>query len=322
MAVIGLSTLSGRMTSAGAPHLLPEMLVERSLRDVPPGAPVVVMLHGFRYHPGNPASDPHRTIYAPKSGPGVASWPEGLGFGGPDGGAGLCIGFGWEGTADPNQQALIGLARFATVYRKAADTAPLLATLINAIGEIDPARKVDVMAHSLGARVALRALPDLRQGNLGRVILLGAAEYESEVVRMIRANRSNPEAEFFNVTARANDLFDFLFERFTPRPGAADRVLGAGLSHGHRNWLDIQIDHPQTEACLARRGIALGRATRVMDHWGFYLRDGIFELYRNLIRDPVGWRLNDLRLETTHTARDRTWSALAPSLPGWRGVRP
>ena len=49
-------------------------------RRLPAGAPVLVMLHGYRYSPAHPAYDPHRHILSPQAGPGGISWPQQLGF--------------------------------------------------------------------------------------------------------------------------------------------------------------------------------------------------------------------------------------------------
>ena len=64
-------------------------------RRLPAGAPVLVMLHGYRYSPAHPAHDPHRHILSPQAGPGGISWPQQLGFQG-DPSEGLALACGWE----------------------------------------------------------------------------------------------------------------------------------------------------------------------------------------------------------------------------------
>ena len=153
---------------------------------------------------------------------------ESLDFSRHDPADGLCIGFGWEGVAEPGSASLAKSGGFCDGLWAREGTGTHLAQVINAIGALAPERKVDVLAHSLGARIALRALPQLERGNLGRVILLGAAEFESEALQMLAANTANRQAEFINVTARENDPFDLLFECFAPRRVEGDRALSAG----------------------------------------------------------------------------------------------
>ena len=63
-----------------------------------PGAPVVAMVHGFRFSPASTQHDPHRHILSltPTAGERRAvSWPAGLGFTA-TGDEGLALAFGWE----------------------------------------------------------------------------------------------------------------------------------------------------------------------------------------------------------------------------------
>ena len=66
---------------------------------------------------------------------------------------------------------------FAIVYDRAQEFGEHLAALVRSVQRLAPGRPVDLLAHSLGARVALAALPHLAEAP-GRVILLGAAEFD------------------------------------------------------------------------------------------------------------------------------------------------
>ncbi|MBL0900417.1 MAG: alpha/beta hydrolase, partial [Reyranella sp.] len=72
-------------------------------------------------------------------------------------------------------------------------------------------RGVQVIAHSMGARVALAALPQVAPGQITRLILLAAAETRGRALAALDspAGRS---VEVINVTTRENDLFDACFE--------------------------------------------------------------------------------------------------------------
>ena len=101
------------------------------------------------------------------------------------------------------------------------------------IQRLAPGRPVDLIAHSLGARVALAALPHLEAAP-GRVILLGAAEYDARAREALDALISPSPPQVYNVTARANDPYDFAFEAFAPapRPRASGRSAAASATSG------------------------------------------------------------------------------------------
>lgn len=281
----------------------PEPAIRAALAALPPAAPVVVMVHGKGYCPGHPGCDPHALIFAPRAGHGrsrFVSWPRRLGFAlpGPRRPLGLCLAFGWHST---------GRLRQATA---AADAAALmLARLVQAIRRADPTRRVDLIGHSLGARVILGAVPLLAAGALDRVILLAGADFTSRA-RQALTSPAGQTAEFLNITTRENDLYDFLFERALS-PFARAGALGRGLG-GWANWLDIQIDHPATETALRAFGLPLARPRARICHWSVYLRPGVFRLYRALLHDRARLSLPILRaaLATPQQAR---WTRLVPA---------
>jgi len=305
MAILGLSAVSGRLRCADDDTCVRSRLTH-ALATLPASAPVVIMLHGFRYHPDIPRADPHRLIFAlnpERFDTKTCSWPEGLGF---EGDAGLAIGFGWD--AVPEDLAILpDWTAIPLIYDRAARAGAALARALNMISEIDPVRRVDILAHSMGARVAMSALSKIRAPVLGRVILMGAAEYTSEVTRALAANRANRQAVFFNVIARENDLYDLMFETATPRSVKRDTALGAGCQMGAR-WLDIQIDNARTLDVLATRGISIATPSGWSSHWGFYMRPGMWSLYAGLIRRR--WELADLRRDLAEITPDPRWSRL------------
>ena len=76
---------------------IPPGLLHRAEK-LPEGAPVIVMIHGYRYCPSQPEHDPHRHILGlDPSVPGarrLRSWPRALGFSA-DGTEGLGLPYGW-----------------------------------------------------------------------------------------------------------------------------------------------------------------------------------------------------------------------------------
>lgn len=268
------------------------MRLEKSLTALPDEAPVVVMIHGYRFTPGIAGHCPHGHILSmnPPSGDRKAtSWPRHLGL---TGTGGLAIGLGWEARGSVQG-----------AYRRAAAAGRALADLAAVVQAIDRDRQIDVIGHSLGARVALQALPHATPGAFRRMILLAAAETR----RPARAAMDSPAGrcvDVVNVTTRENDLFDFALEWLVGL--GLDTALGQGLKHVP-NWLDLQIDQPATLQVLDRLGHALPPPPARICHWSPYMRPGIFALYRALMD-------GQLPLATLRAAlpvrRDRRWSRL------------
>lgn len=278
----------------------PERTIALALAALPQGAPIVIMVHGKGYCPTDPDRDPHRLIFAPRPGYGrsrFVSWPRRLGFAlpGPRQPLGLCFGFGWQSA---------GALWRATESADAA--AHMLARLVQIIRRMDPQRRVDLIGHSLGARVILGAMPLLAAKTIDRVILLAGADFarRAEAARQSVAGRS---AEFLNITTRENDLYDFLFERALA-PFGGQSALGNGVG-ACDNWLDIQLDNPATDAALRGMGLPLAASQARICHWSVYLRPGVFRFYRALIHDRQRLTLPMLRENLTVVPEPR-WSHL------------
>lgn len=276
---------------------------------LPPGAPVAVLIHGFRFSPDCAQERLYRTGPVAPCGrrrPRLAAWPHALGFSEGDPADGLAVAFGWS--------ARTFLHDFASAYRAASRAGAALAEAVARLRALLPGRRIDVFAHSLGARVALEAMRRLPPGSLGRLIFLGAAEFAGAARSALGAAGG---AEIYNVISRRNDLYDSLFETFAPRPGnPGDRPLGvAGLAAPPEGWLDLQIDHPATERWLARRGIALDPGPWRISHWSFYADPGAMALYASILRDRAGaWSVAALRQAGLPAEIEPRWARIAPRL--------
>lgn len=261
---------------------------------LPQGAPVVVMVHGYRFSPVSPAHDPHRHILSlspSEDARRAVPWPRALGFT-QDGNEGLAVAFGWESR---------GSLRAA--YGSAAMAGAELAGLIDRLA-LAARRPVSVIGHSLGARVALAALPRVAPGAAGRIVLLAAAEFRDRAAAAA-ASPAGMLAEIVNVTSRENDPFDFALELML-RGGRA-RALGHGLGHARRNWTDIQLDHGETLAGLRRLGFPIATRAARACHWSPYLREGVFPLYRAILDGRLALATLAHALPERHTPR---WSRL------------
>ena len=240
----------------------------RKLDHLPPGAPVVVMIHGWRYAPGFPRDCPHGSILSldpPSWDRRAVSWPRHLGL---DGISGLGIALGWNARCDPWRAHL-------RAGRTGAALARIALTVHDASG-----RPIHVIAHSMGARVALSALHRVAPGQIGRMILLAAAETRGRALAAL-ATSAGRAVEVVNVTTRENDLFDACFE-WGIHLGLSTSI-GQGLGRKRAGWHDLWIDQPQTMAGLAALGHPLADPLRRICHWSPYLRPGTIGLYRALL---------------------------------------
>jgi len=318
MAYLGISATQDGLALADGGAL--DATLARRLAETPATAPVVVLIHGYRFDPHaarRPEDDPHRSLFAfepATRGWKVRSWPRGLGFAPGRKEAGLCIGFGWPAMA-PLLPSLAFERRtgFARVYDRAGAMGPRLAELVARIQAAAPGRQVDLLAHSLGARVAIAALPHLDDAP-ARILLLGAAEFDARAREALAAARGPRPPAIYNVTARANDAYDAAFETFAPRRGWGERALGLGLADPPPFWVDLQLDRPEVAAWINARGIPLRPSATRLCHWSFYTRPGAFEVYQAILRRHPGWDVASLRAAPCLAAQEPRWSRFAPRL--------
>jgi len=272
----------------------------RKLDRLPPEAPVVVMIHGWRYAPGYPRDCPHGSIMSldPQRDPRrVISWPRHLGL---DGTTGLAIALGWSAKCDPWRAHL-----------RAGRNGAALAEIVDLVHDLS-GRRVQVIAHSMGARLALAALHRIRRGRISRMILLAAAETRG-CSRAALDTAAGRQCEVVNVTTRENDIFDACFE-WGIHLGLRTSI-GQGLGRAHPRWHDLWIDQPRTMQALAALGHPLGDRPRRICHWSPYLRPGTTTLYRALIEGRL------LARDLPGHRPARRWSRLLLGGPGW-GIGP
>lgn len=247
-----------------------------ALSKLPEDAPIILMIHGYKYTPHDPLRCPHRSILALSSSAKAKrclSWPRAMGFGHSEPGEGLCIAFGWNATGTIWQAA-----------HEAERAAQALGTLLAGVRSLT-GRPVQILTHSLGARVALGALNILEPGTVGRMVLLHGAEFRSRAVHALKSP-AGQKAEIINVTTRENDLFDALFRGFVAPHRPLDPALSAGLGVRRSNWLDIRIDDAKSRVILGAFGFAIPAPEARICHWSAYMRPGMFDLHRALLRTP------------------------------------
>ena len=281
---------------------------EAKLDRLQPGQPVVILIHGFKYDPDVPLHDPHQLILSPtplRAVPRTISWPHHLGFTRPSGPPGVCITFGWPARGS------IFRAR-----RRSAPAAQALAALIRRVHARAPLNPIHLMAHSLGARVALSALHEVPIGAVGRIILMAAAAFQRET-QMALSTPAGRAAEVFNITSRENDLYDLMLEGLF-----LQRTLGQGLARPRPNWIDVQIDNAQTRAALHRLGFPTRPPAARICHWSSYLRPGLFAFYRRILFAPEAMTMAEVRQQLPRQSEPRLARLRDVNLPFRPKARP
>ena len=268
-------------------------------------ASVTVMIHGYRFCPfGAPSHNPHRHILSDTPTRDcwkAVSWPRHLRLT-QEGALGVVLGWSAQGT-------------LAQAYARAGETGTALARIAQVVAAERPGLPVNVIAHSLGARVALSALPALRAGALSRMILLSGAEYRGRAAQAL-GNPAGRSARVLNVTSRENLPFDAAFRALIRPDSWHDLPLSAGMADRHGGWIDLRIDDPAQAARLARMGFRLRPPVARFCHWSGYMRPGVFRLYRALLDDPGGTlfaRLSDVL--GAPRRRPRNWPPRSDTCP-------
>jgi len=344
--------LRGRMDKLVEPRIAPasalfrhylQSKVRRAAVDLPAAQPPLVMVHGFLFDPKQAVTpdpgdtdNPHGRMYHFKDTGErneqrhhTTGWPLWMGYEEADqtGASGLAIAFGWHSQPGFASSLINRFQNFyARAYEVAGTTAWVLVNVLDELAKTVPGRRIDIMAHSLGARVVVRALalaakhhPDLTE-RINRVIFLGGAEYVVEAQLMYRRLHDLDRAqrpEIYNIVSRENDVLDKLGENFGPRTFGNSQVIGHnGLDMSDRaaknvpNWIDLQIDsEPLQDWMLNQHNIEVSgdRPGNIWDHWYYYTFRGNLELYRGIFRDRPQWSIAALRAAKVPEGVSRRW---------------
>lgn len=249
--------------------------------------PITVLLHGYKFHPYVPGRCPHAHIFAPLDAASakIVSWPKHLGYLSPMPNSGVGVAFGWNARGSLKQ-----------ALRSAIRASHALATLVQQLRRQEPNRPVNLVAHSMGAYVALQALHRLSFGDIGRIILLNGAVFRPSAAAALRTD-AGQGAELFNVVSGENAFYDILFEQLLGRGRAHDRSIGRGFDAP--NALTIRLDDKPSLKRLAALGHAIDPPAHWLCHWSPYLRRGAMAFYSDLLRNPASLPLQTLQAQLT-----------------------
>lgn len=314
--------------------------IKRATAKLAPGAPVAVMVHGFLFDPTaaiwpEPKNNdnPHgRVFHYVKGGTfedeareHSTSWPLGLDFRDDDQGAnGVVFALGWysrPGLAKSLREGYMN--HYSRAYDYGRETGWVLACVIAYLAGAIRNRPIDIVCHSLGAVVVVRALAILAKreiaaasvARVGRVVIMGGSEYSGEAQLLYRRLDSyGKEVGFkpgegpyiYNIVSRENDVLDFLAENFGPKSFFSNtQVIGHnGLEAAPKaeRWIDLQIDARKMRQWAGRKApgydISGDEPGHVWDHWYYYTWPGNMAFYKSILRDRAAFGFDALRAAT------------------------
>lgn len=284
----------GILAITGAKGLCPHQAAA-ALGQTAPGAPIVIMIHGFRYCPDVSDANPHDLLFSehPQSQSWkVISWPKH--FAARE--RALVVGFGWSACGS-----------IWDAYGGAAEAGLVLARAIRTLGAMAPERPVHIIAHSLGARVALHALAALPRGAVQRAVLISPAAFRGEASKLMQQG-AGQTVEVFSILGRENTFYDLLLSAAMPLSGA---TLGRGGPADARAWVDVRLDCAWAVKVLRWFGFRISEPRGRVCHWSGYLRPGVWGFYRGLLLTPEQTPIGVL--QAALTAPRRKWSLRLPS---------
>lgn len=308
--------------------------LNRAIAKLPPNAPVVIMTHGFLFDPTatvfpNPKDNdnPHGRIFHFKdmgfdeeAREHSTSWPLQLGFGENDQGAkGLVFALGWYSRPGMAKSLREGyMNHYTRAYDYGRESAWILACVIAYLAKALGKRPIDIVCHSLGSVLVVRALAILSKSTIaadclsrvGRVVIMGGSEYTGEAQLLYRRMteyaasaplKSGEGPQVYNIVSRENDVLDFLAENFGPKSFFSNtQVIGHnGLEASPKapRWLDLQIDSRKLRLWAASKGYQISgdEPGHVWDHWYYYTFRGNMAFYNAILRQRDAFSHEALR---------------------------
>lgn len=216
-------------------------------------SPTIIMIHGYRFHPWLSRHNPHRKLFP--------HWREWLGDG--------AFGFGWDSGGGCLAPARAWFSGRWNSYRYAWDMAERAGgVLAKIIGTSGPC--VKIVAHSLGTRVALKALRDLPEGRVSRVLLIAGAERSQRAL----AVSMYAKTKTLNVACREDGVLHHLGRLMEPEAFISDIIGYHGLRKDSRPewWTDIWLDDKELQRRMQKEhhlDIKCDDPLRVGDHWHY-----------------------------------------------------
>lgn len=228
----------------------------------------VILIHGYSYDPSaTNTNNPHTTLFK--------RWRKELG-------GYSVVDFGWFSVPSTISNLFKAWSkghssRYEWAWRLAKDESDNLINVINGIGQCN------IIAHSLGTRVALQAIK--KKANIKIALFLNGAEYSSTA----RIIAGNTHTQFHNMYVHEDDVLAH-GGRFAPQPlYKGHSFIGQrGLQIKLKNWKDYQLDSDYLRSWGIRNGYDLlgDNPDSIGDHQYSYTWLPNWKLYRNILAAP------------------------------------
>jgi len=141
----------------------------------------------------------------------------------------------------------------------------------------------DLLGHSLGSRVILKAFETDEELPVRNVLFMNGAEFAKPAREIVK---KHPSVYFTNLVVKEDDVLEKLDVHFAP-------VSGQGLPIGLArmddpipdNWLDIDLDDIETQMWGAKYGWHLqgDNPNGPWDHWRTYKHEGNWGLIQTVL---------------------------------------
>ncbi len=227
-----------------------------------------VMVHGFRYNPRAKSTDNPHWCGPLGEGGSFVRWRRDLAPG--------AIGFGWYSVPFGFWSVLKSWRHgrynsYRWAYDLAAEASLALAQVILAFE-----RPCNILCHSLGSSVILRAMESDNALPVSNVVFMNGAEASSRAYRVAKAC---PHTRFVNLIVREDDVLRLLGSVAIPDGRLYSAVIGRNGLCGESlsNWIDVILDNPKVQDWgLLDHGWQLcgDNPDSIGDHWYTYKHKG------------------------------------------------
>ena len=245
---------------------------------LPSARHIIIMVNGFDYDPTETSEDnPHLTLFKEWNGHISAIQEEHWD----------CFGFGWYSAELEPGSWVGGLLRlhwnpYRWGWELAGKAGGILAKMIAARLAADDGAEICIVAHSMGARVALSALTQLPRSAVKRVLLLNGSEY-SQTAKVVSLYTNS---DVLNVVVKADDVLSKLGSIFAPEEFIENVVGQSGLCDPPHTWLDICLDNTGVKEKTRAGGyldLCGDNPDSIGDHWYSYTHEPNWFLFRDFL---------------------------------------
>jgi hypothetical protein len=290
--VFRIDSLGWRVVCPEQPARDFKFLMRHRLARLPRDKPVTLMVHGGGFSPFSNRADGQMTIFARHLGAErwqTRSWPLRFASASADKHGCLAISYGW----DAIKPALLSGPNNAELFDAALKEATNLASVINAVREIDESRVINIVCHGLGARIVMRCFQHLTGQHVNRVVILAGHEFSASTLTAL-SQKNAKNTQFYNMLSGATSQLDHRANAEMPKSGPKDRMIALGFPFQRHNWLDIATSRYEQRRQIMR-GASLPMLRKRFCKWSFGPDRAIDDLITRIIHNAPKTSVQTLR---------------------------